>query len=405
MFADLISLYREANCPAFDAGRFRYSGVASASLRAAIARCDDLDGRFGYFEEAPEWVGDRVEFCWLVGDNEHCRFYANVADLVTRSQSLSRGQRPKNFYLVEGDYCAGDDNPPEQLSHAYELCELIQLLGSISLAADVSGATQPKELIFVIPAGEKSPPRTLSLSTRLESSVLAEKRLDLDPLRSLVSDDGAHSLHVQELSALFRLAVADTVGRAPANENAFTFLAAHWHDVLEKYGFDVDCYISNFSFERIRLEIAQMELDFSSRLSSVMGDSAAKFLALPLPIALLAAVYKTDGIVEAYFLFVGSLVIVMLFSGMVHNQLLQLARIEHGFGVIVDQFRKKAKSYPASIANRLAEARNGFFKQRSFLFRTLWVIRVLAWLPIVAGLTLLAWKFQPGFRAWIGIGS
>src|SRR3546814_6367176 len=63
-------------------------------------------------------------------------------------------------------------------------------------------------------------------------------------------------------------------------------------DVLEKYGFDVDCYISNFSFEKIRLEIAQMELDFSSRLSSVMGDSAGKFLALPLPIAVLAAIYK-----------------------------------------------------------------------------------------------------------------
>src|SRR3546814_20837694 len=84
--------------------------------------------------------------------------------------------------------------------------------------------------------------------------------------------------------------------------------------------------IINFSFEKIRLEIAQMELDFSSRLSSVMGDSAGKFLALPLPIAVLAAIYKIHGIVEAYLLFIGSLVIVMLFSGMIHNQLLQLDR-------------------------------------------------------------------------------
>src|SRR3546814_16223603 len=103
-----------------------------------------------------------------------------------------------------------------------------------------------------------------------------------------------------------------------------------------KYGFDVDCYISNFSFEKIRLEIAQMELDFSSRLSSVMGDSAGKFLALPLPIAVLAAIYKIHGIVEAYLLFIGSLVIVMLFSGMFPNQLLTLARINHGFGVSVE---------------------------------------------------------------------
>lgn len=400
MFADVVSLYREAQRPTFDAGRFRYSGPASASLRAVIARCEDLDDTFGYFEDAPEWTDDCVEFCWLVGDNEHGRFYADVADLVTHSHTLSRGQRPQNFYLIEDNYCSEEENPPEQLNHAYELCELIQLLGIISLTADLSANTQPRELIFVIPAGEKAPPRTLSLSTQLEPSALAENRLDLKPLRRLVSDESAHSLHVQELRALFRLAVADTVGRASTNENIFTFLVAHWSDVLEKYGFDVDCYISNFSFEKVRLEIAQMELDFSSRLSSVMGDSAAKFLALPLPIAVLAAIYKTHGIVEAYLLFIGSLVIVMLFSGMIHNQLLQLARIVHGFGVIVDQFSKKTQSYPASITGHLTEASDGFAKQRSFLFRTLWTLRILAWLLIVANLVLLAWKYHPGFQLW-----
>jgi hypothetical protein len=402
MFADVVALYREAQRPTFNAGQFCYSGVASESLRAVIARCDNLDDTFGHFKDGPEWKSDGVEFCWLVGDNEHGRFYTNVAELVARSQALSQGRRPENFYLVANDYCAGEDNPPEQLSHAYELCELIQLLGNISLTAHLSATTQPKELIFVIPAGEKAPPRTLSLSTRMESSVLAEKRIDLDPLRRLVSDDSAYSLHVQELRALFRLAVADTVGRAPASENAFTFLIAHWSDVLDKYGFDVDCYISNFSFEKIRLEIAQMELDFSSRLGSVMGDSAAKFLALPLPIAVLVAIYKADGIIEAYLLFIGSLVIVMLFSSMIHNQLLQLAGIDRGFGVIVDQFSKKAQSYPTSIADRLTEARKGFFRQRSFLLRTLWALRVLAWGPIVAGLGLLTWKYYPGFRAWGG---
>jgi len=59
-------------------------------------------------------------------------------------------------------------------------------------------------------------------------------------------------------------------------------------------------------------------------------------------------------------------------------------------------------SYPASIADRLAEARKGFSKQRSFLFRTLWILRVLAWTPIVAGLALLAWKYHAGFGAWVG---
>src|SRR3546814_12236211 len=102
--------------------------------------------------------------------------------------------------------------------------------------------------------------------------------------------------------------------------------------------------IINFSFEKIRLEIAQMELDFSSRLSSVMWDSAGKFLALPLPIAVLAAIYTIHGIVEAYLLFIVSLVIVMLFSVMIFNSPLHLVRIYHGFVVTIEQFLQNAIS-------------------------------------------------------------
>src|SRR5690606_16399357 len=104
-----------------------------------------------------------------------------------------------------------------------------------------------------------------------------------------------------------------------------------------------------------RLEISQMELEFSNKLSSVMGDSAAKFLALPLPFAVLIAIYRTGGIVESYLLFLGALVVSLLFSGLIHNQLMQLGRIDHGFEVIFDQFRKKMQSYPTSIADRLRQ--------------------------------------------------
>ncbi|QNM96742.1 hypothetical protein [Chitinimonas koreensis] len=361
-----------------------------------------MDDTYGRFEDSPEWTNDDyVEFCWLLADNEHGRFYSNVDELVARSRTLSRGERPQNFYVVEDDYLAGEPNEPERLQHAYELCDLIHLLSAISLVDDTSTATSPKKLIFVIPAGEKAPPRTLSLSTKLEPSTLAENRLNLLPLRRIASDENSHALHIHEHRSLFRLAVADAIGRAPSDVNTFTFLINCWPEVLEKYAFDIDCFVSNFSFEKVRLEIAQMELDFSGKISSVMGDSAAKFLGLPLPLAVLAVIYKTEGIIEAYLLFLGAILVVLLFSGMTHNQLLQLARIDHGFNIIFDQFKKKIKSYPASIAGRLEQAERGFAKQRSFLVRTLWLLRVLAWLPIAMGLALLAWKFHPGFQQWM----
>ncbi|PZT32382.1 hypothetical protein A7X97_18400 [Stenotrophomonas sepilia] len=404
MFSHVVSLYRESQHPAFETGRFCYSGMASAPLRAAIASCEAIDDAYGRFIDPPDEDGSgHLEFCWLVGDNDLGRFYLDVEDFVARSQALSRGEQPQNFYLVEENYWAGEPDPPEALSRAYALCELIQLLVRISLPTEQGGPADSRRLVFVIPAGDKAPPRTLTLSTRLEPSALAVPHLDLEPLRRLTSDQNALALHVHEHRALFRLAVAEVVGRAPVGENAFTFLVTHWSDVLAKHAFDVDCYISNFSFEKVRLEISQMELEFSNKLSSVMGDSAAKFLALPLPFAVLIAIYRTGGIVESYLLFLGALVVSLLFSGLIHNQLMQLGRIDHGFEVIFDQFRKKMQSYPTSIADRLRQAGGGFLNQRTFLIRTLWGIRVLAWVPIAMGLVLLAWKFHPGLQKWLGL--
>src|SRR5690606_11871307 len=139
-----------------------------------------IDDAYGRFIDPPDEDGSgHLEFCWLVGDNDLGRFYLDVEDFVARSQALSRGEQPQNFYLVEEDYWAGEPDPPEALSRAYALCDLIQLLVRISLPTEQGGPADPRRLVFVIPAGDKAPPRTLTLSTRLEPSALAGPHLDL----------------------------------------------------------------------------------------------------------------------------------------------------------------------------------------------------------------------------------
>ena len=182
---------------------------------------------------------------------------------------------------------------------------------------------------------------------------------------------------------------------------AFCHLVSNWPKVLEKYHFDADCYISNFSFDKFRSEVAATQSEYSSKLTRVMADSASRFLALPLPYVALVGIINTDEIGQAYVIFLGALIVTLLYSGMVHNQLLELRRIVSSFDLVFSRLEKQAKTTSQVLSSTVSDARRAFNEQRSFLKRTLYILRTLAVLPLLGGLGILAFKFHPGFHDWL----
>lgn len=393
MFADVIELYRAANRPTILNGEFEYAGLCSEQLKQAITACKKIPAHDGSFSDGPVFSNGHVEFTWLLANNDQGRFYQNVSQLVENSDSLSAGTQPTNFYLVDSDFVFDSANPPDQLQVAFDLCELVRLLSSLSLGNANLDPHKPQRLVFVLPAESSSPPKTIELTTRIEPATLNVGRLDLSLLRDLLSTKSESSLHVNEHRQLFRLAVADALSRAPDPRNAFTYLAENWPAVVQQYGHNADCYVHNFSFEKVRGEIADKELDFSTRLNSVMGDATAKLLALPLSVAGLIAVWNSDRLFEVLLLALGIVLTSLLMGGMIHNQLLLTKRVAHSHDVVFGKLTAKIESYPESVAKALTEANQGFLKQRRFLLRVLWGIRVLAWLPSFAAVCIVVARY------------
>lgn len=402
MFSSVIQLYRASGTPRLEEALFRYAGPSNDAIRRAIDACEGLPPYFGRFEEEPETNSGEVTFSWLCAANEHGRFYRNVSDLVANSQSVHRGVLPGAFYLVEGDYLAGDPNPPEELERLERVCQLIGLLERLTGAGNsVTADGEAKTLLFVLPAGDKTPPKTLQLYTQVHPTALKVGVLELAPLRDLVDPSSDGALHIEERRSIFRLAVADVAASAPSGSPLFSHVVMQWDEVLGKFRHDIDCYISNFSFDRLRTELANIQTDFSAKLTKVMGDTTSRFLALPLPYVALAGIIKSDDILPSYLLFVGALVLVLLYSATVHNQQLELGRTKSAFKLVFGRLIKSSKQTTAEIAKPIKEAETAFHIQRRFLRRTLITLRVMAWVPIFGGLIILAYKFNPFFREWL----
>lgn len=403
MFSSVVQLYRICERPLLEGGVFRYSGPDSPALQAAIRGCESLPGHLGRFDEDPEAErDDRVTLSWLCASNEHGRFYRDVGELVEESQSVHRGTLPSAFYLVDNDYLVGEPDPPMLLTRLERICELIRLLEQLTGTGNsVTDTGRGKTLLLVLPAGEKSPPKTLQMKTFIDHSALAAPELPLADLKALVATSTDGALHVEERRSIFRLALADVAASAPHGAQLFSHVIEQWDEVLGKYRHDVDCYISNFSFDKLRTELANIQTDFSAKLTKVMGDTTSRFLALPVPYVALAGILTIEDMLSSYLLFLGGLVVVLLYSATVHNQFLELGRTESAFNLVLGRLIKKARQGSTEIVKPIQDAEHAFHAQRRFLRRTLIGIRFIAWLPIAGGLALLAYRFNAPFREWI----
>lgn len=401
MFRDVVELYRACERPELAGGSFSFEGASSARLSRAIDACGQLGEQFGRFAEPPENEQDGgVSLTWNLAANEHARFYETISALVNASTRPSQGVPPTAYYLIDDNYAVGETPAPESVVRLERLVTLIQCLARISQPITTS-ALDPLSLIFVIPAEEKTPPRTIQLETRVTEATVSAADINIGALQRLVDAAGGEQLHVEERTSLFRLAVADVLGDVPSEQSAFTYLIAHWTEVIAKYQYDVDAYISRFSFDKIRKEIAQTELDFVTKIQSVVGESSSKLLGLPLSLAAVIGIYHASALIESMLLCFGALLIALIFSAFTENQRLQLQQVDHAFETVFDPLIERVKSLPSAIAVRLNEAQQAFARQLRFSRRALLAIRILAWIPVLLAVAATAYKFNDPFRDYV----
>lgn len=395
-FRDVIKLYRAAGRPPISGGAFSYAGNDSPALQHAISRLSGLPPTLGRFEEEPHVDSGDLSFTWQLASHESARFYQSLEELVQESNALSNGIQPANFYLIENDYADGETPAPLGVEKAFRICETARLLSKLAFSHR-SEQSRAQYLLFVLPAGEGKPPRTIELKTRATPAMLALADADIQPLRDLLSDKSESSIHVQEHRQLFRLSIADILSEDPTQTPTFEYLYEAWPRLLERYALNADCYVHKFSFEKLRQEIASTGLEFTTRLSKVLSDSATKMLALPLSVAAIVAVHTADSLLASTLSVVGSLLLSLLLAGVLHNQLLELRRVRQSFNVVVGPLEKKASD--SDLKEAISSANAAFIGQAAFLARVLWTVRVLSWAPTIGALVLYAWRYSPAFRS------
>jgi hypothetical protein len=399
MFAHVVALYRALGTPAIEEGVISYEGPQTPEIVEALRMCNNLPAAYGKFEHRSV-EADVLELEFRVPSNESGRFYTSLSEFVARNGSLGKGQFPSNVYIIELSWADCDDIEPPTIKSLRKVCRLIEMLSLLAIGVDKDSSPDGYNLFFALPPDGAKPPRTFLLPTQVDVKVLDYELQHLSLLEEILNPKNENKAHLSERKLMIRMAVASVIEKFENEPNLFLVIVREWREVLATYRANLQTYVYSFSFERVRREVAQAEIDYGTKLSGVLGDIAGKMLALPISLAGLVVLNNTNSPFEGFILVLGLTVVSVVLFAILHNQTLQTERLLHSFNVVFDDFKAKIKTYPTKLQDLLKITIGQVERQGRTLTNTFRLLKALSLLPIAGAFLLALIKYWDGVQ-WL----
>lgn len=385
MFAKVVKLYRALGRPMVVHNSFSYEGVLTTEQINLVQEVKTLPSHFGYFQ-IDRVLGPANEIEFSLPASEHGGFYSNIKEFIDLTPSLNFGDVPSEFYIVDIDYYSGDASPPPIVNRLLSLCRFIRALSD--LAAE-GGAVQRESghgnrLLFVLAADGKSPAKTLAIPVRVSVDLVGVELAHARILELIVADTAKvkNGIHMEERRSIMRLAIAEVLAPVDDSEAMLKVLVTQWRKVLAKYHHNLLAFVSQYSFEKVRKEIATAQVDHATKLSGVLGDIGAKLLALPVSFGAIVLLRKAATLEEFWVIFGGMVTVSIIFVGLLLNHWIQVKRIRGSFDLIFGQYEESA--FPKRLRVPVADAKRNIKNQYNILLATFLLFGALAIVPAVA---------------------
>lgn len=404
MFDKVVALYRAAGCPPISDNQFIFRGPVDGGLLALINDCRQINSEYGRFTYE-RIKGDTVEFEFFLPSSDSSGFYASFEELIRKTPSLGHGVIPQNIYITADNWSTTDDIQSHDFEKIKQCCRLIKSLSKIVMLADEKSNAAHINLIFAVPADNGKPPKTFTIATRVHPEILNVNLTHLAFVDQLANPKNEQRIHLEERKSIFNLAVSEIIRDAAKQEESklFLYLLTNWKRLLDTYWKNFQTYIHGFSFDKAKKDLAQAELEYGAKLSTAFSDIGGKLLALPISLGALVILQRASTPAEAIVTAAGILMVSLIFSGILANQWLNVARLTSSLNIAFSQIEKRIGTYPKNLQNLIKTSKEQIDYQRNFVEWTLRIFFALSWIPTI-GMVIVKWDawFAPKLIWLIG---
>lgn len=424
----LVNFYRSLGRPVTLPGlQFEKSAVLTAELyqqlkqveRHRLVSFDELllDDEEKTLDEIIEAdFGAQIQLTCRVSTGD-CKFYSDINDLLKRNSSLSKGSIDTAFYVASDDYYSTEesaDTCPQTYRQLHALMLLIHELKDLAHYHDAKVGEDTLNLVFVRET-EGSSTKSLQITPKLTKPLLELPVIDITTIVEISRQ--VNNPHIAREKSVFRSTLIEFLSTSSAHAgDKFHYLVMHWAEFISLFKKNFDTYISGFAFHKARKEVADAEVAAADQLAKVLNDISGKALGIPLSLASLVLIAKTDSTFERLVLVSAALLASWLLAQLMYNQLLQLARIKDARALLFDEIKVRAADYPEDLSSRILDTSKNLEANEKKVGRLLHSLRIISWLPALAA-TALLWHlnaedvhysvsifntFLMQFAAWFG---
>lgn len=278
----------------------------------------------------------------------------------------ARVTEPARYFIAHPKFYREDVNPPKEVTAYRSLLTFVALLKEAAAYLDAS----TEELIFVRDG-------RFSVPVRFELQDL--EALQLETLQSLTAKFTQDAHRDQKLSILSN-AIYDLAASVKPDLR-FRQIMTRINELESKFTDGYKLFSSSFSYDKVKGDIQDAKIDFTSKIHKTVTDIQNQILAIPVATVIVATQMKHAVTYNAEFwinsgVLAGCWIFVILTFIMLHNQYRTLGVIDNE---VTRQERKMASDYK-SIADM-------FHRDFSEIHDRIRTQRTVLW--IIAGIVIL----------------
>ncbi|WP_353250999.1 hypothetical protein [Salinisphaera sp. T31B1] len=241
----------------------------------------------------------------------------NIASLLAYNGGRFLGEMPRNFYLIEEDYAAGEVPVHAHVAQYQRVLRVVEFIREI--ADDVREASDADGY-------------AVFLTNRKVGVPLIYKHWDLDHVGTDTEIDEIFASvfnqhHEDARKDIARRAIVRMLAGV-AREDRFSSFVRSLRHFKETYLADFDIYASAFNFDNARDDFERKKLDYVVKLNSIATDAMGKLIAIPVAQGLLASQIKPEAamavanqaLLVASFIFAAiAIIIILSYSLSIHQ--------------------------------------------------------------------------------------
>lgn len=322
-------------------------------------------------------INDLVQFIYFPAQNEQCRFYKNVYDVLNERRTISQGDCLGNYYIIDLDFLAVSDDfsKTPETNKLKSVCDLITFLRGLS---DIN--SKDDIVVFILKSAVYG--NDLKISTRLVKDFFDDIRQSFSfnshEIEDLITSTN-NGVHHQEKKLLLKLAIAQFLYQKEEKSKLLSIING-WDNILLIYNNNLSAYLDNFSFDKTSLEITTEKIRIIKSINDILKDSVSKVLTMPLSYGVILLAAKEPNVPFINFITLVTLIVFgLVLSLSLNNQ-------ENLKNIIVNQSHKILSGQSLAggeVEKELKSAQSEVLKASKQLTCTLNLYHFLGWLPLM----------------------